>query len=71
MKVPQGYSIEAVKIPLLESAAAFAGDLGAVLTRKDISTILQCGPSNGQDKDPRGQFNEHGKKRAERRRVAP
>jgi hypothetical protein len=24
--------------------AGFAGDIGAVLTRQDVSTILQCGP---------------------------
>ena len=45
VKVLQGYAIEAVKIPLLESVAGFAGDIGAVLTRQDISTIVQCGPS--------------------------
>jgi hypothetical protein len=39
------YVIEAVKIPLSGSVAGFAGDIGAVLTRQDISTILQCGPS--------------------------
>jgi hypothetical protein len=42
VKVLQGYAIEAVKIPLV---AGFAGDIGAVLTRQDISTNLQCGPS--------------------------
>jgi len=41
----QGYAIEAVKIPLLRSVAGFAGDIGAALTRQDISTNLQCGPS--------------------------
>jgi len=45
VKVLQGYAIEAVKIPLLRSVAGFAGDIGAVLTRQDISTNLQCGPS--------------------------
>ena len=45
VKVLQGYAIEAVKIPLSGSVAGFAGDIGAVLTRQDISTILQCGPS--------------------------
>ena len=39
------YVIEAVKIPLSGSVAGFAGDIGAVLTRHDISTNLQCGPS--------------------------
>jgi hypothetical protein len=43
VKVLQGYAIEAVKIPLLESVAGFAGDIGAVLTTQDISTKLQCG----------------------------
>src|ERR1700735_3297694 len=37
--------IEAVKIPLSGSVAGFAGDIGAVLTRQDILTNLQCGPS--------------------------
>jgi hypothetical protein len=41
----QGYAIEAVKIPLSGSVAGFAGDIGAVLTRQDILTNLQCGPS--------------------------
>jgi hypothetical protein len=40
-----GYVIEAVKIPLSGSVAGFAGDIGAVLTRQDILTNLQCGPS--------------------------
>ena len=44
VKVLQGYAIEAVKIPLSGSVAGFAGDIGALLTRQDISTILQCGP---------------------------
>lgn len=44
VKVLQGYAIEAVKIPLSGSVAGFAGDIGAVLTRQDISTNLQCGP---------------------------
>ena len=43
--VLQGYAIEAVKIPLPGSLAGFAGDTGAVLTRRDISTILQSGSS--------------------------
>ena len=42
VKVLQG---EAVKIPLSGSVAGFAGDIGAVLTRQDNSTNLQCGPS--------------------------
>ena len=41
----QGYAIEAVKIPLSGSVAGFAGDIGTVLTRQDILTNLQCGPS--------------------------
>ena len=41
----QGYAIEAVKIPLSGSVAGFAGEIGAVLTRQDILTNLQCGPS--------------------------
>jgi CBS domain-containing protein len=45
VKVLQGYTIEAVKIPLSGSVAGFAGDIGAVLTRQDILTNLQCGPS--------------------------
>jgi hypothetical protein len=45
LKVLQGYAIEAVKIPLSGSVAGFAGYIGALLTRQDISTILQCGPS--------------------------
>jgi hypothetical protein len=40
-----GYAIEAVKILLSGSAAGFAGDIGAVLTRQDILTNLQGGPS--------------------------
>jgi hypothetical protein len=44
VKMLQVYVIE-VKIPLSGSVAGFAGDIGAVLTRQDISTILQCGPS--------------------------
>ena len=36
VKVLQGYAIEAVKIPLSGSGAGFAGDIGAVLTRRDI-----------------------------------
>jgi hypothetical protein len=27
------------------SVAGFAGDIGAVLTKQDISIILRCGPS--------------------------
>ena len=45
VKMLQVYVIEAVKIPLSGSVAGFAGDIGALLTRQDISTILQCGPS--------------------------
>jgi hypothetical protein len=45
VKLLQGYAIKAVKIPLSASVAGFAGDIGAVLTRQDISTNLQCGPS--------------------------
>ena len=45
VKVLQGYAIEAVKIPLSGSVVGLAGDIGAVLTRQDVSTILQCGPS--------------------------
>jgi hypothetical protein len=41
VKVPQGCAIEAVKIPLLRSVEGFTGDIGAVLTRRDISTNLQ------------------------------
>jgi hypothetical protein len=41
----QGYAIEAAKIPPPGSVAGFAGDIGAVLTRQDNSTNLQCGPS--------------------------
>ena len=44
VKMLQVYVVEAVKIPLVGSVAGFAGDIGAVLTRQDISTILQCGP---------------------------
>ncbi|SDG71419.1 hypothetical protein SAMN05216338_1002183 [Bradyrhizobium sp. Rc2d] len=55
VKVLPGYAIEAVKIPLSGSVTGFAGDIGAVLTRRDISTILQCGPLRaGQDRAPRG-----------------
>jgi Holliday junction resolvase len=43
VKVLHSYAIEAVKIPLSGSVAGFAGDIGAVLTRQDISTNLQCG----------------------------
>jgi hypothetical protein len=42
VKVLQGGAIEALKIQ--RSVAGFAGDIGAVLTRQDISTNLQCGP---------------------------
>ena len=45
VKMLQVYVIEAVKIPLSGSVAGFAGDIGAVLTRQDISTNLQFGPS--------------------------
>jgi Holliday junction resolvase len=45
MKVLQGYATEAVKIPLSGLVAGFAGDIGAVLTRQDILTNLQCRPS--------------------------
>jgi hypothetical protein len=45
VKMLQVYVIEAVKIPLSGSVAGFAWDIGALLTRQDISTILQCGPS--------------------------
>ena len=44
VKMLQVYAIEAVKIPLSGSVAGFAGDIGAVLTRQDISTNLQCVP---------------------------
>ncbi|SFO94870.1 CBS domain-containing protein [Bradyrhizobium sp. Ghvi] len=55
VKVLPGCTIEAVKIPLSGSVTGFAGDIGAVLTRQDISTILQCGPSRvGQDRAPEG-----------------
>ena len=38
-------------MPLSGSMAGFAGDIGAVLTRQDISTNLQCGPIKaGQDR---------------------
>jgi hypothetical protein len=41
-----GFELEAaVKIPLSGSVAGFAGNIGAVLTRQDDSTNLQCGPS--------------------------
>ena len=45
VKMLQVYVVEAVKIPLVGSVAGFAGDIGAVQTRQDISTILQCAPS--------------------------
>jgi hypothetical protein len=45
VKVLRGYAIEAVKIPLSGLVAGFAGDIGAVLTRQDILTNLQCRPS--------------------------
>lgn len=38
------HAIEAVKIPLSGLVAGVAGDIGAVLTRHDILTNLQCGP---------------------------
>ena len=47
VKVLQSYAIEAVKIPLSGSVAGFAGDIGAVLTRQDISTNLQGGAGTG------------------------
>ena len=45
VKMLQVYVIEAVKIPLSGLVAGFAGDIGAVLTRQDILTNLQCGLS--------------------------
>ncbi|SFI11082.1 hypothetical protein [Bradyrhizobium sp. Gha] len=55
LKMLPGHAIEAVKIPLSGSVTGFAGDIGAVLMRRDISTILQCGPLRaGQDRAPRG-----------------
>ena len=42
VKMLQVYVIEAVKIPLSGSVARFVGDIGAVLTRQDILTSLQC-----------------------------
>ena len=44
-----GFELEVVKmlqVYVIEagSVAGFAGDIGAVLTRQDIATILQCGP---------------------------
>jgi hypothetical protein len=36
--------IAAVKIPLSGSVGGFVDDVGAMLTRQDISTNLQCGP---------------------------
>ena len=50
VKVLQGYAIEAVKIQLSGSVAGFAGDIGAVLTRQDILTNLQCEPSRRLDR---------------------
>ena len=50
MKVLQGYATEAVKIPLSGLVAGFASDIGAVLTRQDILTNLQCGPSRREDR---------------------
>jgi len=44
VKVLQGYAIEAVKISL-SGSVGFASDIGAVLTRQDILTNLQCGSS--------------------------
>src|SRR5665811_1847186 len=60
----QGYAIEAVKIPLSGSVAGFAGDIGAVLTRQDILTNLQCGPSRRVGQGPREEIDEHSKKRS-------
>jgi hypothetical protein len=61
----QGYAIEAVKIPLSGSVEGFVGDIGAVLTRQDISTSFQCGPSRrGTGKGPRQEIDEHSKKRS-------
>jgi hypothetical protein len=48
----ENYAIEAVKIPLSGSVAGFAGDIGAVLTRQDISTNLQRGPSRRGRTEP-------------------
>lgn len=45
VKVLQGYAIEAMKISLSGSVGGFAGDIGVVLTRQDILTNLQRGPS--------------------------
>jgi CBS domain-containing protein len=47
VKMLQVYVIEAVKIPRSGSVAGFAGNIGAVLTRQDISTILQGGAGQG------------------------
>ena len=52
VKLLQGYAIEAVKIPLSGSVAGFAGDIGAVLTRQDISTNLQCGQQGWAGQGP-------------------
>jgi hypothetical protein len=64
VKVLQGYAIEAVKIPLSGSVAGFAGDIGAVLTRQDILTNLQCGHQDGAGQGPREEIDEHSKKRS-------
>ena len=44
LKALPDYAIEAVKISLSGSMPDFAGDVGAVLTRRGLSTNLQCGP---------------------------
>ena len=55
-----GFELEVVKvlqgvnIPLSGSVAGFAGDIGAVLTKQDILTNLQCGPSRRGRTGPTG-----------------
>jgi hypothetical protein len=64
VKVLQGYAIEAVKIALSGSVAGFAGDIGAVLTRQNISTILNADHQGGAGQGPREDIDEHSKKRS-------
>jgi hypothetical protein len=52
VKMLQGYVIGGGENPAVGSVAGFAGDIGAVQTRQDISTILQYGPSRRGRIDP-------------------
>src|SRR5207248_10872648 len=52
------------KNPAVGIGAGFASDIGAALTRQDILTNLQCGPSRRVGQGPREVIDEHSKKRS-------